>query len=260
MSKIGNIVVSNGPSDLDKVEDLNQVVQDIVDTGVKPKLIVIDTLNRFMSGDENSAKETRAFLDACSKLMQKFDCTVLIVHHTGLNQEAQGRARGSSAWKGAMDIESSVKPTSDGLVLEQAKSKDTEPAEPMSLELKSVDLPGWFDEDGEQVNSAVITDGAIRVEMPSRQEQADIRELKDGWENTGKKLDGRDPFIFKSEWREYIMNARGLDQKPAGQRLSNAEGRLVWRLLNDGIIEETALGFKVIDEFTITTMVLRLHG
>ncbi|NBK26068.1 MAG: hypothetical protein EOM68_29140, partial [Spirochaetia bacterium] len=125
---IGNLLVSTGASDLDKLGDLNQVVQDIVDTGVKPKLIVIDTLNRFMSGDENSAKDTRAFLDACSQLMLSFDCSVLIIHHTGLNQEAQGRARGSSAWKGAMDIEISVKPTSDGLVLSMTKSKDTEAA------------------------------------------------------------------------------------------------------------------------------------
>ena len=49
-------------------------------------------------------------LNACNGLMKEFDCSVLLVHHTGVSEEAQHRARGSSAWRGALDVEISVVP------------------------------------------------------------------------------------------------------------------------------------------------------
>ena len=149
----------------------------------------------------------------------------------------RGVPRGSSAWKGALDVEISFKPTNDGLILEQAKSKDTEAAEPLSLELKSVDLPGWFDDDDEQVTSAVITGGAIRSDKESKQQTADVKALVDGWENTGRKLaDGR-PFVFRNEWRDYLTDTENLTDDGAYQRLKNIKGRPVGRLVAANVIE-----------------------
>jgi hypothetical protein len=45
---------------------------------------------------------------------------------------------------------------SDELVLKATKMKDAEVPQPLSLELKSVKLPGIFDEDGEAVTSAAV--------------------------------------------------------------------------------------------------------
>src|SRR6056297_116862 len=97
-------------------------------------------------------------LDACNAIQQEFGCSVLLVHHTGVSDEAQHRARGSSAWRGALDIEISVKPGTDSTPIEiiQRKSKDAEMAEIIYGELKSVTIDGWFDEDGEPVTSAVF--------------------------------------------------------------------------------------------------------
>ena len=105
-------------------------------------------------------------LDACAAIMAEFRCTVILVHHTGVNAEAQHRARGSSAWRGALDIEISVVP---GAVIEviQRKSKDAEEAEPLYVQLQPVALP-WTDEDGETVTSAVL----VQAEKPVKAREA----------------------------------------------------------------------------------------
>ena len=95
-------------------------------------------------------------LDACSALSHTFDCSVILVHHTGVNQEAKGRARGSSAWRGALDNQILVSTSGDNIKLEQVKQKDCELADPIYLERIPVHLPGWFDEDGEPVSTIVL--------------------------------------------------------------------------------------------------------
>jgi putative DNA primase/helicase len=124
----------------------------------RPSVIVVDTLHRFLAGDENSAQDAKTMLDACNALMMEFDCSVILVHHTGVSDEAQHRARGSSAWRGALDIEISIVPGKEGIPMQivQRKSKDAEMAETVHVELQQVAIPGWLDEDGQQVTSAVI--------------------------------------------------------------------------------------------------------
>lgn len=257
---VGPLVVSDGPSDLDNLSQLNTVVQDIVDTGVTPSMIVIDTLNRFMSGDENSAQDTRAFLGACMTLMHEFDCTVLIVHHTGLNQDAQGRARGSSAWKGALDMEISVRPEGQGkLSLLQVKNKDGEPKEPIRLELESVIIPDWFDEEGEPISSAVVIDDLLPREKQSPQTQEDIHEMMEVWEETGKQMRDGKPIIKRADWREYLVNKKGQSVNSARQTLK-AKGKLIiTRLIKEHIIEVDDLCFEVVDQECITHMRILNH-
>jgi len=132
----------------------------------------VDTLHRFLLGDENSAQDAKTMLDACGNLMSEFFCSVLLVHHTGVSDEAQHRARGSSAWRGALDIEISVvPPKAEDAPIEiiQRKSKDAEMALPMYVNLKSVPIDGWLDEDGEQVTSAVV----VAAEAPAKAEKQD---------------------------------------------------------------------------------------
>lgn len=123
-------------------------------------------LSNLLAGDENSVKYTRAFLDNWGMLMQEYDCTVLIIHHTGLSPEAQNRARGSSVWKGFLDIEINVKSVaSDALALSQTKAKDSEQQALIFLELKQVPLLRRFDEEDEQITSAVIANGGFPDEQ-----------------------------------------------------------------------------------------------
>ena len=59
-----------------------------------------------------------------------------------------------------MDIEISIVPADKEnekpMQIVQRKSKDAELAEPLYAELNSVEIPGWFDEDGDPVTSAVL--------------------------------------------------------------------------------------------------------
>jgi RecA-family ATPase len=100
-----------------------------------PVLIVIDTMARALPGDcdENSAKDTMAFVDMCDRLQTQYNCSVIIIHHTGHSESSKDRARGSSAVKGAMDVE--IMLDAGRGVIEWKKMKDAEPHLPVKYEL-----------------------------------------------------------------------------------------------------------------------------
>lgn len=150
--------VSKTGCDLNTPEGFHRVLNHINSNNINPNMIVVDTLHRFLAGDENSSQDAKTMLDACNKLMIEFNCSVLLVHHTGVSDEAQHRARGSSAWRGALDIEISVIPGDKNKPMQivQRKSKDAELANDLYFNLKSIEINNWFDEDGEPVTSAVI--------------------------------------------------------------------------------------------------------
>jgi hypothetical protein len=165
--------ISQSGCDLNTPEGYQKVVDSLEDLESLPRVIVVDTLHRFLLGDENSAQDAKTMLDACSKLMQDYNCSVILVHHTGVSDEAQHRARGSSAWRGALDIEVSVVPSKDNGPIEivQRKSKDSEMVDPVYVELQSIDIDGWFDEDGAPVSSAILVAGAAPVKVSKADEK-----------------------------------------------------------------------------------------
>jgi hypothetical protein len=75
--------------------------------GVPVELIVVDTLARYMEGDENSTKDMNSFVKVADALRKCFaGCVVLIVHHSGHNEGGTPRrARGSSVLHAAVDFE-----------------------------------------------------------------------------------------------------------------------------------------------------------
>lgn len=156
VDKIGKMWLSSSGTDLNTPAGMQRVVESVESLPEIPAIIVVDTLHRFLDGDENSAQDAKSMIDACGSLQRRFGCSVLLVHHTGVSDEAQHRARGSSAWRGALDIELSVLPDTENgcLQLVQMKNKDAELADKVSIKLNTVDLD-WIDEDGEQVTSAV---------------------------------------------------------------------------------------------------------
>lgn len=68
---------------------------------LKPGLVIIDTLNRNIFGDENSAKDMNGFTSTCELIRKMFGCAVLIIHHAG-KEDARG-ARGHSSLFNACD-------------------------------------------------------------------------------------------------------------------------------------------------------------
>ena len=179
--------LSKDGCDLNTPTGYLKVVEQVRMLKYRPSVIVVDTLHRFLSGDENSAQDAKTMLDACNALMQEFDCSVILVHHTGVSDEAQHRARGSSAWRGALDIEISIIPGKDDQPMQivQRKSKDAEMAEPVFVQLHTVAIPGWRDEDDQQVTSAVV----VCADAPTAKKKeskfsSEARVLENAWWST----------------------------------------------------------------------------
>lgn len=115
----------------------------------KPDLIVFDTLNRNMLGDENSSQDASAFIARAQALIDDYDCTVLLVHHSGWGIDAKKRGRGSSAWKGSTDVETMIQAMYNKadtpvklpfIRVEQTKAKDEDLQEPLYFEKVKVEV------------------------------------------------------------------------------------------------------------------------
>lgn len=117
---------------IDEVEALAKA------SGVPPALVVIDTVARAISGDENSSEHMGLLVQCADWIRERFPgCTVLLVHHTGHGDAS--RARGSSAFYAALDSEALAKPLKSGDVqLHASKCKDWAPPSPLQLRRQSV--------------------------------------------------------------------------------------------------------------------------
>lgn len=158
-SKTGDLIIRPLAIILDNEFNtgINTLISEIKLMEIAPAMIVIDPTIRFMAGDENKAQDVMKLLQACSRLHQEFSCTVMLVHHTGLLDSAQKRARGSSAWRAAQDSEMVVSNEGESLIsLAQTKSKDSVSQAPIIFERVSVNLPGWVNEFGRQETSCVL--------------------------------------------------------------------------------------------------------
>jgi len=240
--------LSKGGCDLNTRDGLRRVSDAVRELPVTPSVIVVDTLHRFLNGDENKAQDAKTMLDACAELMDTFKAAVILVHHTGVSDEAQHRARGSSAWRGALDIEVSVVPQDNGLMqVVQRKSKDAELAEDVTVELVSVPITGWLDEDGEQVTSAVVelTDRkpAKRNDLKTHQHQQTFRRA---WEHGGCVWRDSLPYVT----REAVAEVLGLDGLKDGSIRNalnpNADRKLVNVLTQAGYVAPTSGGWHLI--------------
>jgi len=263
-----NMWVSKSGLDLNTAEGYLKVVESVRGLKIKPSVITVDTLHRFMAGDENSAQDAKTMLDACAALMQEFGCTVILVHHTGVSDEAQHRARGSSAWRGALDIEISIIPGKPGKPMEivQRKSKDAEMAPIVYVNLQSVPIPGWLDEDKEQVTSAVVVKGEA-PEGKSKSEPLGFSSFERAWWASGAEDRGGAPYLTRSFMTEYAKE-NGLETTTSTNENTRRNyigskdkpGKYIADLTAAKMIEPHENGWIVIDPGTSSGMMLKKDG
>jgi hypothetical protein len=86
--------------DILDVQELEHVLAEL-----KPVLTVLDPLDSFFSGDENSAKETKSLRRILDRLIDQYHTSVILIHHKG---KADNGPRGSTAWTGWADSVLSV--------------------------------------------------------------------------------------------------------------------------------------------------------
>lgn len=260
----GRLWISRAGCSLNTTQGYQQAAEAIRALPEPPCLITVDTLHRFLEGDENSAQDARTMLDACAGLMSEFKASVLLVHHTGVSDEAQHRARGSSAWKGALDIEVSVTPPKqDGPIsIIQRKAKDSEEAEPLYAELASVEIPGWLDEDGEQVTSAVVVQADAPPERKKDSRLDKHRKLFEAaWWAAGAEERVGAPYLSRSAFVSYLMDAKGIGEASAKVYCKPSQtGKPIAELLLGEIIADFEHGWIVADKVQGSSMLLRKAG
>ncbi len=79
--------------------NVDNTIANILDITENPALVIFDTVNRTMEGDENSARDMSKYIRAGDKISAVFDCCVMYIHHSGKADKKS--ARGSSALKAA---------------------------------------------------------------------------------------------------------------------------------------------------------------
>ena len=150
-----------GPFTIAMNGDEKTLIDAVKAANVKPDWIIFDTLIHYLNGDENKAQDARDLIIGCNAVKNVFGCAVTLIHHVGVSEDAKHRARGSSAFRGAMDIEVeiSAEPLADNkkrVKMKQTKNKDYEPAGDMTFTPKRVEINGWADEDGDVITSLVL--------------------------------------------------------------------------------------------------------
>ena len=148
------------------------------------RLIVVDTLARSMTGDENSTPDMNAVVNACDRISRGTKATVLLVHHLG--KDGSKGARGSSALPGAVDVQIDVscdRMLSAPVKVEVSLAKDAEPPAALSLRARPVELNGLTDTRGRPVSTLVLgepneadMEAALLATEEARQAEAAARD------------------------------------------------------------------------------------
>lgn len=153
------LFISERPADFMDSQNIARVADTIKAVCSNPGLVIIDTLHRNMTGDENSSQDIGQFISNIDELLKPLGAAVLIVHHSGHGQK--DRSRGSSSIRAAMDGEFSATKDDRGgssiIALACHKSKDFESFKPMAFSLVSTELgDDWLDNDGEHLTSVYL--------------------------------------------------------------------------------------------------------
>lgn len=113
-----------------------ELIEAIKGRGIKPALVVVDTIHRAMAGkNENDAKDTGELIEGFELIKRELDCSVMGIHHTG--KDAERGARGSSALFADFDtnIEVRAREETKAVELHVRKHKDAEiPRVPWTFE------------------------------------------------------------------------------------------------------------------------------
>ncbi len=125
---------------VDVCEALAEIhTSDGVEPGVRPGLVVVDTLSQFLMGGDENGTDMALFVSNLRRLSQEEDMSVLIVHHTNKGGESE---RGHTALRGNVDVMFKVtgKETSGlltGIEILNDKQRDNPKAESGKIEVSS---------------------------------------------------------------------------------------------------------------------------
>jgi hypothetical protein len=128
--------------------------------GAAPAAVVVDTLNRTYRGSESSDEDMTAYVAAADAIKTRFKCTVIIVHHCGLEMN---RPRGHTALAGAADAQISIRKSRNDLITATVDfAKDMPDGYSNASRLEKIEIGD--DEDGVMVTSCIVVPSDERPE------------------------------------------------------------------------------------------------
>jgi hypothetical protein len=144
---------------VDLIADRDKLIQAVRVQLGEPVVVVIDTLNRALIGDENKSDDMSKLVRAADAVREAFGCLVVLVHHCGV---ASTRPRGHSSLSGADDAQIAIERNDDGLMTVTVEHmKDAEAGAIIACRLERVDL--GLDDDGDPMGSCIVLE-AVAVE------------------------------------------------------------------------------------------------
>lgn len=258
-----NMHISKSSCDLNTPEGIQNVLNELRSLPEEPALIVIDTLNRFLDGDENSAKDVRQMMNSCDLIRQVYpNSSNLFCHHTGVSGEAQGRARGSSAWRASMEVELCITPKGGCIELSQKKAKDGKQMDEFYYLLDDVVLENVLDEDGEYVASAVVrkTEKPDDLNSGSKLDKQ-MHQFEKAWVCSGYELLDGKPYLARAAYIRYAVEKLEIKEGTAERHVKpSATSGLIYELSCAGVIEKQAQGWVLLDQVVASTWILRRGG
>lgn len=175
--------------------DLNELLVSIRDLpDEKPDVIIIDTLARSMTGDENSTKDMGEIVRALDQIHEETGAQVIVIHHTG-KDETRGM-RGAIALTGAVDVTFQTAYNGTTLTLLNKRQKDEELLSPMKFKTIVVNT-GIINSDGEELNTLILDFDEDATEKAAQNPETAGKKGQAGKKGlTGQKKRGLDAFMI----------------------------------------------------------------
>ena len=258
-----NFVLSPYNFPIDSPEALNRTLEQLRSElgDYRFGLVLIDTMNLFMEGDENATVDANRFIAAIKTLAAEYNCCVLIIHHTGVDKDY--RARGNSAFKGALDSEIQVtRRDDDGLItVTQTKNRASEAVPQIVLQLEKHGIVGLIDED-----TGELKENAILVQAEPAEDEPEVKPLTheqvflvEACKNYGEKNpDEGTVSISRNALIRYGNKVwTDKDNSEVKRELNpNQKYRTLGKLLGNGTLRETSVDIYMVCDDRILQMIL----
>jgi hypothetical protein len=143
----------------------------------------------------------------------------------------------------------------------QRKSKDAELAMSHQCELRTIEIPGWRDDEGEPVRSAVV-ESVTPVEKVDEKLVTRKDRFARAWFDSSCPLDadGR-PWISNNQLRQWLMTVEGLAEGSAKKEvMPGSAGRLINVLDEEQLVRWNTNGWSVSDSAWASALHMMRQG
>lgn len=160
------LYVSAGSRDMIEMEAMQDVINYGKSLNTQINLVMIDTVNRNFSGEENSSKDVAKAYKNLDRIKDSFTCSIAMVHHTG---KSGAIIRGSAAWVQNVDASYEMKRTGKTFYTSfiPLKMKDAALGATLSFEMTEIILNRKSIIDGRKSTSIIDEESTLLTTLIS---------------------------------------------------------------------------------------------